>query len=166
MKTTELKSIIRTIIQEELKEILPTLVPKVLAEILINNNKNIIPNNVVDNKYTTEESKPTQTTNKTYKKYTSNEVLNKVLNETTGGLPKEGSFVGLSNPMLDNTNANSFEIKSENLNESINETSPVAITKEQSKVLNLINRDFRSLLKAVDKKRKSGNLSSDIVQTE
>lgn len=158
MKTNELKSIIRGIIQEELKTILPTMIPQILTEILSNNVKsNIRENSKVENNIESiTESQPV----KSFKKYTNNEMLNKVLNETVGGLPKEGSFVGYSNPLVKTEGISSFESR---LNESIEQ---VPVNKEQSKVMNLINRDFRSLMKAVDKKKKEGNIPSGIVTSE
>ena len=86
---------------------------------------------------TVTDSKP-----KKFVKYTKNDALNEILNQTTGGVPQEGNFVGLI--------GNEFEVKSEQLNEiKASENAP-----EQVKtVVNAINRDYRSLLKAVDKKR-------------
>lgn len=163
MKTNELKSIIRGVIQEELKTILPTMIPQILTEILSNNVKNNIREN----------SKPENTiqpqvesqTVKSFKKYTNNEMLNKVLNETAGGIPKEGSFVGYSSPLTKTEGISSFESQMSQLNESVEQPS-IPINKEQSKVMNLINRDFRSLMKAVDRKKKEGNIPSGIVTAE
>ena len=156
MKTNELKSIIRGIIQEELKSILPTMIPQILTEILSNNVKGNIQESSKSEEsiQTPSVSQPT----KQFKKYTSNETLNKILNETVGGVPKEGSFVGYSSP-IQPSGINSI------LNESLEEV-PTPVNKEQSKVLGIMNRDFRSLMKAVDKKKKQGNISSPMVQTE
>lgn len=163
MKTNELKSIMRGIIQEELKTMLPTMIPQILTEILSNNVKT----NIRENSKSQEvSSSPTETQSaKTFKKYTTNEMLNKVLNETVGGVPKEGSFVGYSSPLTKTENISSFESQISQLNESI-EQPPTPVNKEQSKVMNLINRDFRSLMKAVDKKKKEGNISSGMVTAE
>jgi len=156
MKTNELKSIIRGIIQEELKSILPTMIPQILTEILSNNVKGNIQESskFKESIQTPTVSQPT----KQFKKYTSNETLNKILNETVGGVPKEGSFVGYSSP-IQSSDGNSF------LNESVEQISNT-VNDEQSKVLGIINKDFRSLMKAVDRKKKQGNISSPMVQTE
>lgn len=163
MKTNELKSIIRGIIQEELKTILPTMIPQILTEILSNNVKNNIRENskVDDIIPSSVESQPT----KSFKKYTNNETLNKVLNETVGGIPKEGSFVGYSSPLMKSDAISSFESQPSQLNESIEQPS-LPINKEQSKVMNIMNKDFRSLMKAVDKRKKEGNVSSGRVTAE
>lgn len=163
MKTNELKSIIRGIIQEELKTMLPTMIPQILTEILSNNVKN----NIRESSKSEEDIKSTidSQTVKSFKKYTNNDILNKVLNETVGGVPKEGSFVGYSSPLTKTENIPSFESQMSQLNESV-EQPQIPINNEQSKVMSLINRDFRSLMKAVDKKKKSGNISSPMVQSE
>ena len=108
-----------------------------------------------------------------FKKYTNNDILNQVLNETVGGVPREGSYVSLTSPMTtgvlsqrfinDPSNASSVE----QLNESvIVPPTHTPVNEEQAKVLDVITRDFRSLMKAVDKKKKQGNLNSGLVQTE
>jgi hypothetical protein len=44
-----------------------------------------------------------------------------------------------------------------NINESVQMPQQITpVNEEQSKVLNVINRDFRKLMKAVDKKKSSG----------
>jgi hypothetical protein len=158
MKTNELKSIIRTIIQEELKTALPTMIPKILTEILSNSNRIVetSSNNVQSTSAATSSTPAT----KTYKKYTSNEMLNQILNETVGGVPKEGSFIGYSSPIKP-VGAASFESEPQQLNESV-----LPMNEKQKNVLNVINKDFRSLMKAVDKKKKSGDLSSNLVQSQ
>jgi len=163
MKTNELKSIIRGIIQEELKTILPTMIPQILTEILSSNVKN----NIRENSKSEDilQSSVESPAVKSFKKYTNNEMLNKVLNETVGGVPKEGSFVGYSSPLMNTDSLSSFESKNSNLNESFEQHS-APVNKEQSKVMNIMNRDFRSLMKAVDKKKKEGNISSGMVNAE
>lgn len=163
MKTNELKSIIRGIIQEELKNILPTMIPQILTEILSSNIKNPIRENSKSEDIS--QSPIESPTIKSFKKYTNNEMLNKVLNETVGGVPKEGSFVGYSSPLTKSDSVSSFESQPLQLNESI-EQSSLPVNKEQSKVMNILNKDFRSLMKAVDKKKREGNVSSGIVTAE
>lgn len=154
MKTEEFKSIVRSIIQEELKAILPTMIPKILTEVLSNNIKTESTPKV-EKEIVAERVNPSQP-QKQYKKYTNNEMLNQILNETTGGLPKEGSFVGYTGAL-----------NSQTLNESINiEPQPSPVNEEQSKVLNVMNKDYRKLMKAVDNRKKSGNISSGMVQTQ
>lgn len=80
---------------------------------------------------------------KKFVKYTKNDALNKVLNETIGGVPSEGSYVGLM--------GGGFDSKSiEQINEvKVPDAAPAPI----KTVVNAMNRDYRSLLQAVDKKR-------------
>lgn len=156
MKTEEFKSIVRSIIQEELKVVLPTMIPKILTEVLSNNVK-VEPTQKIEKEPISEKVKQ-PTSQKQYKKYTNNEMLNQILNETTGGVPQEGSFVGYSSIL-----------NSQPLNESINIDTPTptsVVNEEQSKVLNVMNRDYRKLMKAVDNKKKSGNIPTGMVQSQ
>jgi len=86
------------------------------------------------------EPTPTQS-NKKFVKYTNNPVLNQILNETTGGVPQEGglaSMMGVNTPSV-----------VDKLNESVVETAPESV----KAVAKAVTRDYRALLKAVDKKR-------------
>jgi hypothetical protein len=78
---------------------------------------------------------------KKFVKYTSNPVLNQILNETTGGVPQEGglaSIMGSGEPSV-----------VDKLTESVTEHAPEPV----KAVAQAVTRDYRSLLKAVDKKR-------------
>jgi len=86
------------------------------------------------------EPTPTQSKKK-FVKYTNNPVLNQILNETSGGVPQEG---GLSSMMAVNTPS-----VVDKLNESVMETAPEPV----KAVAQAVTRDYRALLKAVDKKR-------------
>jgi predicted ATP-binding protein involved in virulence len=73
------------------------------------------------------------------------------LNETVGGVPREGAYVGLMGTLQ------SEAFSGININESTQTPQQITpVNEEQSKVLNVINRDFRKLMKAVDKKKTSG----------
>ncbi len=151
MKSNELKEIIRTVIKEELDKTLPTLIPKVLTEILSGKQSNVIQSNQI-NKTPVQESvqKP-----KEVKKYSSNPVLNEILNQTVVKIPNEGSMAGLD------SNFKSQAFAGMQINETVETPQPVApVTEEQGKVMNVLNRDFRSLMKAVDKKKQSGSIGS------
>lgn len=152
MKTQELKEIIRSIVKEELERSLPSLIPNILGEMFSNKSKEIVNENTEPQKIVQKSISNTQPTiKKSFKKYTNNDALNAVLNETVGGVPKEGSFVGLIGS-LQSEASNGF-----NINESVNIPPQITpVNEEQSKVLNVINRDFRKLMKAVDKKKTSG----------
>lgn len=151
MKTQELKEIIRSVVKEELQKSLPTLIPNILSEILTGQCKPTVSENIEKPKVSQKSVETTQTTKKTFKKYTNNDVLNAVLNETVGGVPREGAYVGLMGS-LQSEASNGI-----NINESVQIPQQITpVNEEQSKVLNVINRDFRKLMKAVDKKKTSG----------
>jgi hypothetical protein len=151
MKTQELKEIIRSVIKEELQKTLPTLIPNILSEILTGQNKNVVSEKLETPKVSQKPIENVQPTKKTFKKYTNNDALNAVLNETVGGVPREGAYVGLMGTLQ------SEAFSGININESTQTPQQITpVNEEQAKVLNVINRDFRKLLKAVDKKKTSG----------
>ena len=151
MKTQELKEMIRSVIKEELQKTLPTLIPNILSEILTGQNKNVVSEKLETPKVSQKPSENIQPAKKTFKKYTNNDVLNAVLNETVGGIPREGSYAGLMGALR------SESLGGANINESVEIPQQITpVNEEQAKVLNVINRDFRKLMKAVDKKKTSG----------
>lgn len=152
MKTNELKELIRSVIREELDKTLPTLIPKVLTEVLTGKQTD---EPVIEQKTVVKESvqKP-----KEIKKYSSNPVLNEILNQTVVKIPKEDSMVGLDSQFK------SQAFSGMQINESVQQPEPVApVTEEQGKVMDVLKRDFRSLMKAVDKKKQSGAINSGMV---
>ena len=160
MKSNELKEIIRSIIKEELDKSLQTLIPKILSEVLSGRQSSTIQSNqpIVSTKTVVKESvqKP-----KEIKKYSSNPILNEILNQTVVKIPNEGSMAGLDSSFKSQAFAGM------QMNESIETQQPVApVTEEQGKVMNVLNRDFRSLMKAVDKKKQTGSLGSGMVSME
>jgi len=151
MKTQELKEIIRSVIKEELQKTLPTLIPNILSEILTGQSKTVVSEKLETPRVSQKLSENIQPAKKTFKKYTNNDALNAVLNETVGGVPREGSYVGLMGALR------SESLGGANINESVQIPQQITpVNEEQAKVLNVINRDFRKLLKAVDKKKTSG----------
>ena len=157
MKSNELKEIIRSIIKEELDKTLPTLIPKILSEVLSGRQSSTIQSSqpIVSTKTVVKESvqKP-----KEIKKYSSNPILNEILNQTVVKIPNEGSMAGLDSTFK------SQAFSGMQMNESVETSQPVApVTEEQGKVMNVLNRDFRSLMKAVDKKKQHGTMGSDMV---
>jgi hypothetical protein len=161
MKTQELKEMIRSVIKEELQKTLPTLIPNILSEILTGQNKTVVSEKLETPKVSQKPSENIQSlqpAKKTFKKYTNNDVLNAVLNETVGGIPREGSYAGLMGALR------SESLGGANINESVEIPQQITpVNEEQAKVLNVINRDFRKLMKAVDKKRTSGLGGSGLV---
>ena len=85
-----------------------------------------------------EQVKPT----KKFVKYTSNPMLNDILNQTTGGVPQEGSMVSMMGGYGNSTQEVITETK-------VPENAPAPV----KGVYSAINRDYRALLKAVDSKK-------------
>lgn len=162
MKSHDLKEIIRTVVKEELEKSLPSMIPSILTEILSGKSTQTVNEKVEKPKSIQKQTISSQnietTPKKTFKKYTNNDVLNAVLNETVGGVPKEGSYVGLMGSLQSESS------KGVIINESVNIPPPITpVNEEQSKVLNVINRDFRKLMKAVDKKKTSNSFGTNSV---
>lgn len=135
MKAESLKKYIRSIVKEEIsKQLRPCLV-----EMLLGNKNN---NTLLDNEDQLSEYTSPSTTRKQYKTYTKNKTLNDVLNETTGGIPNDGSVVGLSEGFNSVGNTNS-----------ITEIMPGESEVTKNIKENIFNRDFSSLMKAIDKKK-------------
>ena len=160
MKSNELKEIIRSIIKEELDKTLPTLIPKILSEVLSVRQSNTIQSSepIVSKKTVVKE---TVEKSKELKKYSSNPILNEILNQTVVKIPNEGSMAGLESTFKSQAFAGM------QMNESVETPQPVApVTEEQGKVMNVLKRDFRSLMKAVDKKKQNGSINSGKVSIE
>jgi hypothetical protein len=79
---------------------------------------------------------------KKFVKYTSNPMLNDILNQTTGGVPQEGSMVSMMGGYGGGTQEVITETK-------VPENAPEPV----KSVYNAINRDYRSLMQAVNKKK-------------
>ena len=85
-----------------------------------------------------EEVKPA----KKFVKYTNNPMLNEILNQTTGGVPQEGGLVSMMGGYGSTTSQVITETKAP-------ENAPEPV----KSVYSAINRDYRSLMKAVNNKR-------------
>ena len=79
---------------------------------------------------------------KKFVKYSNNPMLNEILNQTTGGVPQEGSMVS----MMGGYGGNNQEVITET---KVPENAPEPV----KSVYNAINRDYRSLMQAVNKKK-------------
>lgn len=79
---------------------------------------------------------------KKFVKYTSNPMLNDILNQTTGGIPQEGGMVSMMGGYGGGTQQVITETK-------VPENAPAPV----KGVYSAINRDYRALLKAVDNKK-------------
>ena len=85
-----------------------------------------------------EEVKPV----KKFVKYTNNPMLNDILNQTTGGVPQEGGLVS----MMGGLGGGSTQVITE-------AKAPENAPEPVKSVYSAMNRDYRSLMKAVNKKR-------------
>lgn len=146
MKIEALKEYIRKVVQQEVKNVLKEELKTQLAEILLGNSvKSKEPDqSFIDKSESMLEeivSTPTQKPKKIIK-YTNNPVLNDILNQTSGGIPQEGSVVS----MMGGYDTGAQEVITET---KAPETAPEPV----KTVYSAMNRDYRSLMKAVDKKR-------------
>ena len=152
MKIEALKEYIRKTVKEEIRNVLKEELKYQLTEILLGGNSKTISKQVSESNFLekseslTEEEileeppKPKKTI-----KYTSNPILNEILNQTQGGIPREGELVGLIGDGFAGTTGR----------EQINEVkAPENAPKEVKSVYEAMTKDYRSLMKAVDKKRK------------
>jgi hypothetical protein len=141
MKKNELVDIIRTLVKEEVNNALPQLLMEVLAEKMSENSAAILENRAVPtpqpvkNKVAVFLEAPVATVApKPQRIYSKNPILNQVLNETTGGVPTESAI------------QSSVDIIQQLTPQQLNEN------KEVAAVANALKKDYRSLLKAMDKK--------------
>ena len=142
MKKNEIVDIIRTLVKEEVNNALPQLLMEVLAERLSENSAAILENRTATKQqpvkskvevFMEEPSVPAPVA-QPQKMYSKNPILNQVLNETTGGVPTEATM------------QSSVDILQQLTPQQLNEN------KEVAAVANALKKDYRSLLKAMDKK--------------
>lgn len=148
MKIDQLKEIIKKTVQQEVRAVLKNELRNQLAEILVGKSQQsskvteITDVDEIPVEETIEEAVEAPAPKK-FVRYTSNDVLNQILNETKGGVPREGEMVSF---MGDGYNSAPRE--------QINEVKvPDAAPKEVKGVYKALTRDYRSLMKAVDNKR-------------
>lgn len=133
MTKESLRQLIREMVQEEVRATLP----EVMAEIFTQKSKKVTETTVNTVKKPIVKEQPV--IKREFKKYTQNELLNKALNETVGGLPREGDMVtsGLSSPtsVMDN------------------------LDQAPAPVAQALTKNYSALMKAIDKKRSGGSAS-------
>lgn len=151
MNTEQLKKIIKECVREGVRE--------ELEEIFGNSSKPI-----VSNKPPTEKSKframleeedapKTQTTpqvQKEFKKYTKNEMLNQILNETKA-LPAEGAMVSGISEMGSEAPGGKFVTKADSMLKEVSSVNPQAA----NVLTNVFNKNYSALLKASKEKSKN-----------
>jgi len=153
MKIEVLKEFIKKTVQQEVRSIVQSEIKLQLAEVFskeVSQPKKKLSDSSLEqeimkeleslNESSTEVEQPKPV--KKYVKYTNNPMLNDILNQTTGGVPQEGGMVST----LGGYGGSTPEV--------INETKvPTNATEPVKSVYSALNRDYRSLMKAVDKKR-------------
>lgn len=136
MKKTELVNIIKQAVREELRSSLPELLSEIKTQTKtqkIKSTKKI----ETDPVSLAKKVLKTEQTIKPQRTFSKNEAINKILNETVGGIPQEGSVV--SNGMEQNfsdTNGNA-----------------VSLDALPDHVSNALTRNYSEVLKLVDKKK-------------
>ncbi len=151
MKIEVLKEYIRQTVRKELKSELKSVLKEEIKHCL---SEAFVSNATVasiksederhDSKYL-ESPKVKTPVKKEYKRYTSNPVLNDILNETTGGVPQEGSYAGLMGSL--SSTGDEPDILEESVKTVTADDVPNA-TPAQKAVLNQINRNYSDVLKA------------------
>ena len=167
MKKTELIKIIEKVVRREVK--------KQVNEIFINEGKKALASRSIEDEVSSSltqiaEQEYTQPTpkKKVYKEYTKNESLNKILNETAGGIPQGDSeyptmgggtytadrvheLMG-GNPMMANTEQGKEKRRQVGAVESL-KAQGVSSEQVGEDVVNALTRDYSGLMKAMNKKK-------------
>jgi hypothetical protein len=145
MKKKELIEIIQLAVRKELRASLPAIVKECLSETQTTTTKKrkSVPTDPVELAKRALMSEKSTTISAGKKKpmvqYTKNSAINEILNNTSGGIPQEGSRVtGSSTEMSEMTDLNGNSVDMDQLPESVSSA---------------LTRDYTALLSAVDKKR-------------
>ncbi len=144
MNAKQFKQLIREEISSELKRVLPVILDEYFCNMYTSKDENKSKSSVKEETVkksslkemmdddSVEETKP----KKEYKTYVKNKVLNDVLNETIVKIPKgENSYVSSEMPDVESSGIDS-------------------ITKDNSPIADVMNKDYSKLMKAVDEKVK------------
>ena len=159
MKKQELIKIIELVVRKEVK--------KQMNEIFIKDNDSSSLTELVS----TPTPKPVQKP-KEEVKYTSNEALNKVLNETVGGVPQgEGGYETMGGGVFDSSRMNEVLAKETGLGdtETVKEKkreiaavdsikkAGVSVDQVPDHVTNALTKDYSKVMKAIEQKKGGGN---------
>jgi len=161
MKKQELIKIIELVVRKEVK--------KQMNEIFIKDNDSSSLSELVS----TPKSKPKQVQKPRKEvQYTSNEALNKVLNETVGGVPQgDGGYETMGGGVFDSSKINQILARETGLGdtESVKEKkreiaavdsikkAGVNVDQVPDHVTNALTKDYSAVLKAIDKKKNGPN---------
>jgi hypothetical protein len=153
MKIEVLKEFIKKTVQQEVRNVIQSEIKLQLAEIFskeaVQTKKKSadsdLEQQILKELETMEESSVIEEEVKPAKKfvkYTNNPMLNDILNQTTGGIPQEGGLVS----MMGGLDVGKSQV--------ITETkAPENAPEPVKSVYSAMNRDYRSLMKAVNNKR-------------
>jgi hypothetical protein len=145
MKKREFMEIIRVAVRKELNEFLPTLVSECVKAISTETiQETTDPVELTRQVLKTQKDKSRVVKKKTAQSevfYSSNEVINNILNETTGGVPSEGNRVSGGSSESTQVDFNGNEVSVEDLPNDIS----TALT-----------RDYSDLMSVIDKKKGNG----------
>ena len=135
MKKSELVEIIRVAVRMELKNTLPTILKEYVGSTSTSKpTEDIV--EVARDKINVSRKKKSKIPEK---HYTSNPAINKILNETVGGIPQEGSMVdGGQQHTNEFTDTNGQSVDINNLPDHVS---------------NALTRNYSDVLKLVDKKK-------------
>jgi len=149
MKIEVLKEFIKKTVQQEVRNELKIQLAEIFSKEVIKAKKKSsdsdLEQQILNELETMNESTVVEEPVKSVKKfvkYSNNPMLNEILNQTTGGVPQEGSMVS----MMGGYGGNNQEVITET---KIPENVPAPV----KGVYSAMNRDYRSLMKAVNNKR-------------
>ena len=149
MKIEVLKEFIKKTVQQEVRNELKIQLAEIFSKEVIKAKKKSsdsdLEQQILNELETMNESTVVEEPVKSVKKfvkYSNNPMLNEILNQTTGGVPQEGSMVS----MMGGYGGNNQEVITET---KIPENAPAPV----KGVYSAMNRDYRSLMKAVNNKR-------------
>ena len=149
MKIEVLKEFIKKTVQQEVRNELKRQLAEIFSKEVIQSKKKSsdsdLEQQILSELETMNESTVVEEPVKSVKKfvkYSNNPMLNEILNQTTGGVPQEGSMVSMMGGYGGGTQEVITETK-------VPENAPEPV----KSVYSAINRDYRSLMKAVNNKR-------------
>ena len=131
MKKSEFVKIIKTAVRQELNESLPKIIAEMFAS--TPNTGPTDPVELVKEVLKTEQRVSPKKRKTPTKRYSKNEALNQVLNETVGGIPSEGPKVG---DIPQHTDLNGQEVDVASLPDHVT----AALTRNYSDVLKLVDQ--------------------------
>lgn len=166
MKKSEFTKLVRPLIKEELYKILGEVLPSLLSEVVA---EQVVPNEPTTIKPSSK--KQTKSSQQSVK-FSSNPLLNEILNQTQGGISDGSEMVGMDgqfekigeheNPMMNHFGGNVFT-EEDTVYSAGDHGQKVDLQEIQQiapEIASALTRDYSSLMKAVDKKKRTGSPSN------